>query len=138
MSDAIILTINQPHQISSEQIGHLLTSALEGGSNYWMSWDYSSKYKKWVNMTLPLHTVNFEGTFFTFPQYLIQHDAYGLTIRESDGVKHNLTLNKMKKGLKIMASNYPKHFHNFITGNEDAQTGDVFLQCCVLKKVIYG
>ena len=135
----IIITINQPHQISSEDITHLLNRAIEGGSNYWMSWDYSPKYKKCVNYRSNIHSVEYEGSFFTFPQCLIVHDAYGLTIRDSsDGVKYNLTLNKMKKGLKIMAMNYQNHFHNFISGNYDDITGDIFLQCAVFGEVIYG
>lgn len=137
MSDAI-LTINQPHQINLSQISDLLTGALEGGSNYWIeSWDYTPKYKKSVSTATLLHTVKFQDTLYTFPQYLIQHDDFGLVIREN-ATKHTLTLNRVKKGLKIMAMNYPRHFQDFISENSDAQTCDVFLQCSLLGKVIYG
>lgn len=41
-------------------------------------------------------------------------------------------------GLRRMADKYPKHFDNFMQENEDAITGDVFLQCVVFGEVIYG
>jgi hypothetical protein len=37
-----------------------------------------------------------------------------------------------------MQEQYPRHFSNFISENYDAETGDVFLQCCLLGKVKFG
>ena len=31
-----------------------------------------------------------------------------------------------------------RHFKDFLYENEDAMTGDCFLQCCVFNEVIYG
>ncbi len=41
-------------------------------------------------------------------------------------------------GLRVMAQDYPTHFEAFMTENDDAITGDVFLQCVVFGEVIYG
>jgi hypothetical protein len=37
-----------------------------------------------------------------------------------------------------MAQAYTRHFADFINQNDDAITGDVFLQCCLLGEVLYG
>ena len=42
------------------------------------------------------------------------------------------------RGLEVMADKYPNHFGDAIAGNDDATTGDVFLQCCVFGDVLYG
>ena len=52
--------------------------------------------------------------------------------------KHILNLDKIKEGLKIMAENYPNHFADFMSEDYDDITGDVFLQCCLLKDVRYS
>lgn len=44
----------------------------------------------------------------------------------------------VKEGLEIMAAKYPKHFAAMIAGQGDAITGDVFVQCVIFGKVIYG
>lgn len=49
-----------------------------------------------------------------------------------------LTEDKLLEGLAIMKQNYSKHFSDAINGNDDGDTADVFIQCCVLKKVVYG
>jgi hypothetical protein len=40
--------------------------------------------------------------------------------------------------LRLMAEKEPRHFADFMQENDDAVTGDVFLQCVLLKAVIYG
>lgn len=51
-----------------------------------------------------------------------------------------LVLNReaIERGLHIMAEKYPRHWGDFLAGNEDACTGDVFIQCCLLGEVVYG
>lgn len=44
----------------------------------------------------------------------------------------------LERGLCIMAVKYPSHFASFVQENEDAETGDVFIQCCVLGEIVYG
>ena len=51
---------------------------------------------------------------------------------------HILNLKKIKEGLTAMAKKEPKHFADFIAEDYDQTTGDVFLQCCLFGKVIYG
>ena len=41
-------------------------------------------------------------------------------------------------GLKAMASKHPRHFNDLVTENDDGITHDVFIQCVIFGKVIYG
>jgi len=37
-----------------------------------------------------------------------------------------------------MASEAPRHFADFIAENDDAETADVFLQCCLFGRIVFG
>jgi len=39
---------------------------------------------------------------------------------------------------KVMHDDYPSHYGDAISENDDAGTGDVYLQCCLFGEVIYG
>lgn len=45
--------------------------------------------------------------------------------------------NVLKKGLQIMADQYPDDWTNLLNGQKDRLTADVFMQCCVYGKVAY-
>ena len=62
----------------------------------------------------------------------------GFEDEEEPGEEMVLTREKMEKGLQIMSEKYPQHFSDFIRENEDAITGDVFLQCALLGDIVYG
>ena len=49
-----------------------------------------------------------------------------------------LKCKKLKIGFDIMSKNFVNHYKNFLEEDEDAITGDVFVQCCLFKDVIYG
>jgi hypothetical protein len=49
-----------------------------------------------------------------------------------------LDMGTIRHGLQVMANQYPRHWNNFINDNEDADTGDVFLQCCLWGEVVLG
>ena len=49
-----------------------------------------------------------------------------------------LNLKKIKRGLTVMAKKQPSDFADFIKGDGDNDTGDIFLQCCIFGEVIYG
>jgi hypothetical protein len=37
-----------------------------------------------------------------------------------------------------MADKYPRHIADILSENDDATTGDVFLQLCLFGDVVYG
>lgn len=131
-----VLTINKPEEISANQIAGLLCTAIEGGVYYWAQCSLASSYRNAKPANLSSEDF---GEWANFPQYCITHPDYKLSIYDyEEDKRYNLTLPKLKKGLKIMAKKFPRHFNNFINENEDAITGDVFLQCCIFGDVIYG
>lgn len=71
------------------------------------------------------------------------HVSYGergvLRVSEREtGQRWEITDERLAQGLSVMAKIAPRHFADFLAGNEDATTGDVFLQCVTLGEVKYG
>lgn len=77
--------------------------------------------------TYPHFEVPFEGSA------VFMKDKYG-----DDPTVYELDRASLERGLNIMAEKYPRHFKDFLMENEDVITGTVFVQCCLLGKVIYG
>lgn len=49
-----------------------------------------------------------------------------------------LDFSAIQNGLDVMARDYRRHFDNFIDESDDGTTADVFLQCCLFGKVVFG
>lgn len=122
MNDQIFEIISIPTSITTENIKDLLCNAIEGGSNYWI--ETITRYNATVDQAEYRQDVPFAGGF--------------LELVDIEDDKHIVDLNSIKKGLKIFQEKYPWHLQNLIKDNADAETGDVFLQCCVYGEVIYG
>jgi hypothetical protein len=102
--------------VSKEMVMGLFITACEGGSNYWCS-ELTPRGKG---------------------------DAYwamleGFDLIESEGnKKHRVTISMINEAIKSFATKEPRHFADFLSGNDDAETADAFLQLCVFGKTIYG
>ena len=127
------LAVSVKHDISLDRISNLLCSAFEGGSNYWYVINEFVEPKAF--------------TFRTDEDEVYRHLDYPLNeggavivgdMEDEDAEAKTLDLKAIEKGLKIMAEKYPRHMSDFINDNDDAITGDVFLQCCLFGEVIYG
>jgi hypothetical protein len=57
---------------------------------------------------------------------------------EVEGKKVSIGVEDIRAGLKLFAERGGYHFKDFLSENEDAITGDVFLQFCFLKELVYG
>jgi hypothetical protein len=44
----------------------------------------------------------------------------------------------IKRGLQGLAEEHPEHLADFLREEEDAITGDVFVQLCVFGELVYG
>ena len=134
MSETTPLTMTL--DISTSRIADLLCCGMEGGIGYWAkietvpgdatpieldgNWKDVGKYRHiWCALT--------EGA------HIIVWDA-----EEPEEKLGTLDLEKVKAGLAIMQAKYPRHFNNFLSEDEDAETGDVFIQCAVLGDIVYG
>lgn len=112
-----MISITTTLDFTPERVADLLCTAVEGGSNYWA--DFSCNLKDYYDFTAP------EWTLVVYDRdedekYLINYD---------DIVNGLQTLTTIANG---------RHFKDFLNENEDAITGDCFLQCCVFNEVIYG
>lgn len=108
-------TISIRSHIKLEDIESLLDSASRG-SSYWCENDLG--YESNVKLA-------------------VSDKGYTLEDIEEENT-HILDIKKIKKGLTVMAKKEPRHFADFISEDYDQTTGDVFLQCCLFGKVIYG
>lgn len=52
--------------------------------------------------------------------------------------KHHITLADVEKGLKLMQEQYPRHYADLVEEEDDAITGDVWLQLTVFGELIYA
>lgn len=115
--------------IPREDVECLITTGLEQGIGYWAG----QKLDRPLNFNSPT-------------PYLDQIERGNVSIIISDedspnpnqSKKHLLTLQNILDGLQLMANKHTHHFANFLLGEYDAETGDVFIQLCALKKIVYG
>lgn len=115
--------------LSYATIWNLLICAIEGGSNYW----YMIRKTEFAP--------GLSRKNFTYIHEIPFTEGCTLWIGDKEDNKDPakpLNLETMKTGLKVMSEKYPRHFRNLVDENEDAETGDVFLQCCLFGEIVYG
>lgn len=127
--EKIKVTIRKTYEIDQQRLEDLLTSALEGGSNYWY-WIEKHNYPPGL-----------DPGKVEFPHIQLPFLGGSLTItvpEDGDGKKYTLNKEAMIRGIKTMAKKYPHAFDDFIEENDDAYTGDTYLQCCLFGEEVYG
>lgn len=149
------LTIGQA--ISFKRIADLLCSALEGGSNYWHMVQKEIAPRIWTFDERPPYKTQEEADKninFHYIQYYPLNEGGALIIDDEAADEPELKtpvrldMQAIRNGLQAWAddamreegkrSAHPSHWADFISGDDDATTADVFLQYCIFGKVIYG
>ena len=72
---------------------------------------------------------------------VVVYDCYEMDNELNGGeepTKYHITMDNVKKGLEMMRDQYPRHYADLVEENDDAITGDVFLQLAVFGELIYG
>lgn len=100
-----------------------VTAAVEGGSNYWARIDVGKHKPGWRNYFMAKFTV-----------IEISDKKAGVV----QGLTYELSLDKLKAGLQVLADKYPHHFKDVIAETGDATTGDVLVQCALFGEIVYG
>ena len=139
--DQIFATVKVSHEITEQRVRDLLCSAWEGGSNYWCSCVDRNVPAAALDTIRAIKTERLEATgdgdFYSHEYPFVEGVTLVLNADEEDEPLH-LDRPALIRGLQIMAEKYPRQFHDFLIENDDAETGDTFLQCCVFGEAIYG
>jgi hypothetical protein len=128
--DTPAVAIQVPLSFDFQVIADLMTTAFEGGSNYWCSRARARTEDMAAVTQGPWYS---DRKFWSQPDFLVT-----LTDAEDEDEKPTFGPADIKAGLEILARDYPHHFADILKDNADADTGDAFLQCCALKEIVYG
>jgi hypothetical protein len=129
-------------EVTVRQVRYLLCAALEGGSNYWLVIK-----RRYFAPGITYEDFREGGKFQTPDDYFhpdeliptVDYCGLIVTTNEDDEEKeYDLNVSTLRDGLQSMADKQPRHWEDFIEENEDAGTGDVFLQLCLFNEVVYG
>lgn len=128
------ISITVVKEIDIKRVQDLLSCAIKGGgSNAWAIIDDSKEPTEYI-------TRSSDDEIYPHLDYPTNPGG-SLTFRDCEGEeekKYVLDLAAIERGLLAMASKYPTDFADFDQENDDANTGDIFLQCCLFGEAIYG
>lgn len=86
-----------------------------------------------------------DGQLYEFADYpmnegavLLRADNHRPPKGNPDGRYWRLDKAAIERGLGVMAVKYGKHFGDMMSQSGDATTSDVFVQCCVFGKIVFG
>jgi hypothetical protein len=127
--DSVAATVAVTVGVTWQQIEDTLCSAWEGGSNYWLECH---------GFRPPTDASDAAKVEQRYQNALYPGGACLVRLVEEREELEPLTREKLLSGLQVMASKCPKQFAHMVNDNGDADTGDVFLQCCLLGEVVYG
>jgi hypothetical protein len=119
--------------IPAQKIADQVITAIESGIAYW------AESADLVEPTGAEHLEQmrigdpkvYEGPF---KLKIVQQEEHTL----GAGTDVFLTPENVQTGLTVMATRYGKHFQDMMDDNGDADTADVFIQCCVFGDLVYG
>lgn len=131
--------LTQSHFLSHEGLADLLSLATYG--NYWPTikikrsqYHLAEEHKnscledKWAAILIN------GGTLVVYDEYENDNE-----LNDGDApVKYPLTLKDVRKGLRLMKKLYPSHYADLMEENDDAITGDVWLQLAIFGELVYG
>ncbi len=118
-------------EIDNDKVAGLLCTAFEGGASYWA---------EVLDKKAPRRKPTFRGDWNEYTTYSYPLGTGGrVRIKDRESGKiYTLNRASILKGLQLMAEKAPNHFGDFVNENDDADTGDVFLQYALLGDLIYG
>ena len=121
--------------IPDKRVADLLCCGFEGG----VGWCIITDYKAPEAPRSEWRSVWGEGEIFPHVDFPLLGGAVLCELVDPcDEDELVLDRKACERGLRVMSKKYPRHWGNFLAENEDAETGDVFIQCALLGEVIYG
>jgi len=75
-----------------------------------------------------------------YQDYPINEGGALIISDQLDGENKNMCLDRggLLRGLEVLSTKYRQHLASLLSGDFDAETGDVFLQCCLFEEILYG
>ena len=141
-----MMSVKVEMEFTDKQISGLLCTAFEGGYSTWCTQiDYELpegidfvEFRK--GGARQYKDENGKEDYFHWAELVPLVEGCALTMRDAiDKDKpYRITREDIEKGMRIFAKDHTRHFSDFINENDDAITGDVFLQCVVLGEAPYG
>ena len=127
-----------PLEISYKDIERTLTTALEGGSNYWIGFDDADN--PWIKQWLENAHLK-EKSFTEHVAHALVHSRETVVFYdpEEPEIKWHLTLQKMLKGIELYFNNPKKHnldMNDF--EDHDIYDADVIMQLSLFEEIKYG
>lgn len=133
------ITFTVSKEIPAAQVADLLVGAFEGGSEYWIQKLSVHKGKEKEIENVWEDAPSSANRFYSMP--FTETGSILIKVLDEDGSEYGVrTLDRLalSRGLAILCEKYPQHYMNVIEGNDDAETSDVYLQCCVFGDVVFG
>lgn len=151
-------TFSIPIQVTLDKVSSCLTSALEGGSNYWYI-DFHRKKKRAPDLNfLKENLKDFDERFpqcywyfggeveMTIGEEVFENKRLGVVVSPLKTIVVNkvncevyaLNIERIKEGLELMAKKNPYQFGLLLNDEGDAVTGDVLLQYCLFGIEVFG
>jgi hypothetical protein len=137
-------TIQVQQEIPLEKVAGLLCSGFEGGVGYWCQIvDYVSPEipRSWpVTQKYPNKSVLGGDQIYKHVDYPLLKGGSVKCVAEveEDSPTYTLDFEAVTRGLRLMAEKHPNHYSDFVSERYDSETGDVFIQLCLLGDVLYG
>ena len=129
-------------ELSDEHVWTWIGIAFEGGSNYWIEkavipQEVSDRYKSSNTLSEDLSVLQ-ERNEYNYSHQLpfLEGGAVEIVTYEDD--KFTLNRDSISVGLKLMATNSPRHFNDLVDEGGDSITADVLLQYSLFGEVVYG
>ena len=125
--------MNVAIEIKPQLVRDLVVTAFEGGINYWAR---KGELRDASNNRLTDVQFCDQSDFPTTGQVNIWPDE---PISNDAPESYSLGEAEITKGLQVMSQKYQNHFANLLTeGGWDAETADVFIQCCCFGELVFG
>ena len=117
-------------QITPKQVADLMVGAFEGGSTYWCS-EYNI-------LKTPAEVVPNGVVVYSHPEFWAGDFEIEFKDGEDSDKSYIVTPEGLRKGIQVMSEKAPRHFANWMTEHDDAETSDVLLQCILFGEIVYG
>ena len=128
-----------PQSLTKKDILDILTTAIEGGVNYYLCLDNTTE--DWVASRKELKEKTGEAPCYCDVAFDLMEK--GKSVRFEDQEDHNrpyeLTLENFKKGCSLYAQHSGKNIHKMIDESDfDAEDADCIIQFALFGELMYG